>query len=78
MADKNTQRDHERLLDNLKILQRQHTIKVLCTVLGVSRQTWKNRMSEPWRHFSYDDFRALAKYCKVDFITLVDGTLSIK
>ena len=34
-------------------------------------------MKEPWKAFSYDDFKLLAKYCKVDFVKLMDGELKI-
>lgn len=72
------QRDHKRLLENLRTIQKIFSAAKLAEVLGISKNTWSNRMKEPWKAFCYDDFRALAKYCKVDFITLVDGTLSIK
>lgn len=72
------QRDHKRLLENLKLLQTIFTAAALAEALGVSKNTWTNRMREPWRAFSYDDFKALAKYCRVDFITLVDGELKIR
>jgi len=50
----------------------------LAEVLGISKNTWSNRMKEPWKAFSYDDFKMLAKYCKIDFIALVDGELKIR
>ena len=72
------QRDHKRLLANLKMLQTIFTAAALAEVLGVSKNTWTNRMKEPWKAFCYDDFKALAKYCRVDFIQLVDGELKIR
>lgn len=72
------QRDHKRLLGNLKLLQTIFTAAALAEVLGVSKNTWSNRMKEPWKAFSYDDFKMLAKYCKIDFIALVDGELKIR
>lgn len=72
------QRDHKRLHDNLTLLQTIFTAATFAEVLGVSKNTWTNRMKEPWRAFSYDDFKALAKYCRVDFIALVDGELKIR
>lgn len=72
------QRDHKRLLGNLKLLQTIFTAQALAEVLGVSKNTWSNRMKEPWKAFSYDDFKMLAKYCKIDFIALVDGELKIR
>lgn len=71
-------RDHERLLENLRLLQKNYTVAALCEALGISKGTWTNRMREPWKQFSYDDFKALSWYCKIDFVQLVDGKLSIK
>lgn len=70
-------KDHQRLLANLKLLQRVYTSKELEAVIGVSRNTWKAKMEEPWRRFSYDDLRAIARYCRVDFVTLIDGEIKI-
>lgn len=72
------QRDHKRLLANLKMLQTIFTAAALAEVLGVSKNTWSNRMKELWRAFNYDDFKMLATYCKIDFIALVDGELKIR
>ena len=71
------QRDHKRLLENLRLLQTVFTAAALAEALGVSKNTWSNRMKEPWKAFSYDDFKMLAKYCKVDFVKLMDGELKI-
>lgn len=40
--------------------------------------TWTNRMKEPWKQFGLDDFRLLSKYCRVDFVELVNGRLRLK
>jgi hypothetical protein len=69
--------DHQRLLANLKLLQKLHTKARLCELLGISSATWTNRMKQPWRTFSYDDFRAISKYCKIDLSQLIEGTLKI-
>lgn len=71
------QRDHKRLLDNLTLLQTVFTA-ALAEVLGISKNTWTNRMKEPWKSFSFDDFRLIARHCKVDFVQLVDGELKIR
>lgn len=71
------QRDHQRLLANLQILQKNYTKLALCELLGISQMTWNNRMKEPWRLFSYDDFKAMADYCEVDFTQLMEGTLKL-
>jgi hypothetical protein len=70
--------DHENLLTNLKLLQKLHTAQALADLLGVSKATWTNRMKEPWKQFSLDDFRILSQFCGVDFRELVDGKLELK
>ena len=78
MNAKDIKRDHERLLENLRLIQTNFTAAALAEALGISRATWTNRMREPWRQFSYDDFKSIARFCKIDFVQLVDGHLSIK
>jgi hypothetical protein len=72
------QKDHQRLFNNLKLIQRNYTIAELSELLGISINTWTNRMKEPWRLFSYDDFRAISSYCGIDFSQLMEGTLKIR
>ena len=74
----NLKQDHTRLLTNLQQLQKLFSVKKLAEVLVISERTWNNRMKEPWRLFSYDDFAIIAKYCKIDFESLVFGTLAIR
>lgn len=76
MAD--IKKDHARLLGNLKTLQKAFTAKRLSGFLGISEGAWHYRMKEPWKLFGYDDFKALSKFCKVDFAQLLEGTLTIK
>ena len=71
-------KDHQRLLDNMKIIQKTYSAQELANVIGVSKNTWTARMKEPWRLFSYDDFRLIARYCKVDFAQIVDGNVRLK
>lgn len=75
---KATKQDHERLLGNLKILQKLHGADLLAEAVGCSKSTWFNRMKEPWRQFSYDDLKAISACCKVDFVSLVDEWLDIR
>ena len=70
--------DHKRLMANLRLIQKTHSTQELADVIGVSKVTWISRMKEPWRLFSYDDLRSVAKYCRVDFVTLVDGEISLR
>jgi len=71
-------KDHQRLLNNLKLLQKQHSVSELSGLLGISKPTWIAKMKEPWRKFSYDDFRLIAKYCRIDFAQLMDGELKLR
>lgn len=73
----NIKKDHARLLSNLRIVQKQYTADKLCKLLGISSATWTNRMKEPWRKFSYDDFVAMSQYCRIDIIQLMCGELKI-
>jgi len=72
------QKDHQRLLNNLRLIQRNYRVSELSELLGISINTWTNRMKEPWRKFSYDDFRAISSYCKVEFSQLMEGTLQLR
>lgn len=73
-----TLKDHRRLLENLKILQKIHSASALASALGINKNTWTNRMREPWRLFSYDDFRVISRYCKVEFSALMEGELKLR
>lgn len=72
------QKDHLRILNNLKVLQKNYSASELSELLGISINTWTNRMKEPWRKFSYEDLRTIARYCRIDFVQLVDGELKIR
>lgn len=74
---KEVQKEHRRLFDNLRLIQKNFGYKELCSLLGISKNTWFNRMREPWARFSYDDLRSIARYTKIDFIQLVDGELKL-
>ena len=75
---KATAKDHQRLKDNLELIQKNYTVAELSVVLNISMNTWINRMKEPWKRFSYDDFRALSRYCKIEFMQLMEGELKIR
>lgn len=77
MDAKEIQRDHKRLLANLKIIQKIYSAVSLAELLGISKNTWTNKMKEPWSKFSYEDLRMIARYCKIDFNTLIDGELKL-
>lgn len=71
-------KDHERLKENLRLLQKMFSAAKLSEVLGISKSSWHNRMKEPWKYFSYDDFRLMAKYCRIEFTQLIDGEIKLR
>lgn len=77
MKENEIQKEHRRLFDNLRLIQKNFGCKELCSLLDISKNTWCNRMREPWARFSYDDLRSIARYTKIDFIQLVDGELKL-
>lgn len=78
MTGKEIQKDHARLLANLQAIQRQFKREELAELIGVSCNTWTARMKEPWRLFSYDNLRSIARYCRIDFVALVDGVITLR
>lgn len=61
----------------MKLIQKNFGVKELCSLLGITKTTWINRMKEPWARFSYDNLRSIARYTEIDFIQLVDGELKL-
>lgn len=76
-ASKEIQRDRQRLTDNLMLLQRNFGVQVLSELLGISRNTWTNKMKCPCEKFSYGELRSISRFCRIDFVKLVDGELKI-
>lgn len=76
--EKQIAKDHARLLENLKCIQKNYSVSELADALGISKVTWTARMKEPWRLFSYDNLRSIARYCRIDFVQLVDGELKVR
>lgn len=74
---KDVRKDHARLLRNLKLLQKIYSAQELMDACGIKRATWFNKMKEPWRQFSYDEFRAIAIYCGVSLETLLEGDVRV-
>lgn len=70
--------DHERLRNNLQTIAKIYSVKDLAEVLGINEKTWRNRMKEPWRLFSYDDLKLISTYCRIDFVQLINGTLELR
>ena len=72
------QKDHQRLLNNLKLIQKSYNVSELSDLLGISKPTWTAKMKEPWRKFSYDEFYLIAQYCRIDLMQLISGELKIR
>lgn len=72
------QKDHQRLLNNLKLIQKNYNVSELSDLLGISKPTWIAKMKEPWRKFSYDEFYLIAQYCRIDLMQLISGELKIR
>lgn len=72
------QKDHLRLLNNLKLIQKSYNVSELSDLLGISKPTWIAKMKEPWRKFSYDEFYLIAQYCRIDLMQLISGELKIR
>ena len=70
-------KDHQRLLHNLRLIQKNFGCKELCSLLGISKSTWISHMKEPWARFSYENLRSIARNTKIDFVQLVDGELKL-
>lgn len=78
MKQTETQRDHIRLLENMRIIQKTFTAKRCAEFIGKSESAWRYKMKEPWALFSYDEFKALSKFCKVDLMQLLQGSLQLR
>ena len=71
-------KDHQRLLNNLRLIQKSYSVSELSDLLGISKPTWIAKMKEPWRRFSYDEFYLIAQYCRIDLMQLISGELKIR
>lgn len=72
------QRDHDRLRENMKLIQKTFSVSELAELLGVSKPTWISKMKAPWDKFSYEELRKVSRYCKVDFVQLTDGEIKLR
>lgn len=72
------QKDHQRLMNNLRLIQKNYNVSELSELLGISKPTWIAKMKEPWRKFSYDEFYLIAQYCRIELMQLISGELKIR
>lgn len=71
------QKEHKRLLKNLKLIVSQTTYEEIALLLGVTPKTICQRMKEPWRLFSFDDYWLICTHYKVDFSRFMTEELRI-
>jgi hypothetical protein len=74
---KSIQKEHMRLLNNLKLIASQTTYEEIAALLGVTQKTICQRMKEPWRLFSFDDYWLICEHYKVDFNRFMTEELHI-
>lgn len=69
--------DHRRLRSNLMLCQKILGRITLCNAVGITPSTWTTRMKEPWKKFSYDDFRIIAQVSGINVEILMFGTVQL-
>jgi adenine C2-methylase RlmN of 23S rRNA A2503 and tRNA A37 len=74
---KTIQKEHMRLLNNLKLIASQTTYEEIAALLGVTQKTICQRMKELWRLFSFDDYWLICEHYKVDFNRFMTEELHI-
>ncbi len=77
MTQKEIKDDHRRLKANLNLCQKVLGRIALCNAIDVTPSTWTNRMKEPWKKFSYDDFRLIAQASGIAIEVLLFGTVKL-
>lgn len=77
MTQKEIKDDHRRLKANLDLCQKVFGRIVMCNAIGVTPSTWTKRMKEPWKKFSYDDFRLIAQTSGIAVEVLLFGTVKL-
>lgn len=77
MTQKEIKDDHRRLHHNLTLCQKVMGRIMLCNAIGVTPSTWTTRMKEPWKKFSYDDFRIIAQISGIEVEILLFGTVQL-
>lgn len=77
MTQKEIKDDHRRLQNNLVLCQKILGRLTLCTAIDVTPSTWTTRMKEPWKKFSYDDFRLIAQIAGISVEILMFGTVQL-
>lgn len=70
-------KDHRRLQNNLKVIQKHSSVTELSELLGISKPTFIARMKEPWARFTYDDLLAIAEHFRIDFVQMLTGEIKI-
>lgn len=77
MTQKEIKDDHRRLQNNLMLCQKILGRVALCSAINVTPSTWTTRMKEPWKKFSYDDFRIIAQVSGIKIEILLFGKVQL-
>lgn len=64
------QKYRNNLKRNLKIIQKRFGTKFLSKTLGISRQTWYNRMNSPEK-FTFGELQIICDFADVDIENLI-------
>jgi len=72
-----SQRDHDRLLNNLKMIERGRSSRKMAAVLGTTSPTYCRKRKTP-ELLTYIEIRALCRDSRIAVSDFVDGELKLK
>ena len=70
------QKDHDRLIDNLRLIQGRRSNEDMATILGVSRSTYIRKVKQP-ESLTYQEIKRLCDFTRVDIASFVSGKLRV-
>ena len=70
------QKDHDRLIGNLRLIQGRKTSQEMALLLGVSKSTYIRKAKAP-ETFTYGEIKRLCDFTRVDIAAFVSGKLKV-
>lgn len=70
------QKDHDRLIQNMKLVQGRRSNEAMATILGVSRSTYIRKAKSP-ELLTYSEIKRLCDFTKVDIAAFVGSQLKV-
>ena len=70
------EKDHARLIDNLRLIQGRRSNEDMATILGVSRSTYIRKVKQP-ESLTYQEIKRLCDFTRVDIASFVSGKLRV-